>query len=395
VSTARRFILPDKALADSDWSFSSDGRALVTVGADRDVRLWDVASGKLMRRLELEKKGTPISWLRLTPDGRTLATGEGWQMVHLWDAATGKHQATLKLPPEREPFQKPLDSWQTAFTPDGRYLFASSTTNLWVWDLVARREIGPFEEDLREGSVVCTGPVAVSPDGRLMAWFDPEQQLCLYEVCTGKIVQRFKGGYSSVAFAPSGRRLATGCYADSSVLIWDLPLLFRSQPPPGKDNSPEALWAVLKSDEAAQAQRALWRLAALPEADAFLARHLRPVEGVLPQRVRTLLADLGSTDFDRREWAEEALAEAGEAVRSAIAEQLARTEDLEVKRRLAGLQERLQPRAPGRLREIRAVLALEARGTSEARRLLQRLAAGLADARLTQEAKKALERLPR
>jgi WD40 repeat protein len=296
VSTEKRVVLPDKALADSDWSFSSDGRALVTVGADRDVRLWDVASGKLVRRLELEKKGTPISWLRLTPDGRTLATGEGWQMIHLWDVATGKHQATLKLPAERVPFQKPQDSWQSAFTPDGRYLFASNTTNLWVWDVVAGREIGPFEEDRHEWSVAGSGAVAVSPDGRLMAWFGPDWHLCLYEVCTGKIVHRFKKGYSSIAFAPSGWRLATGCHADASVLIWDLPLLFRSQPPPGKDNSPEALWALLKSDDAPQAQRALWRLAALPEADALLARRLRPVEAVPPPRLRALLADLGSTE---------------------------------------------------------------------------------------------------
>jgi WD40 repeat protein len=394
VSTASRFVLADKVLAGSDWTFSSDGRTLVTVGEDRDIRLWDVASGKLLRRLEPEKKGKPVSWLRLTPDGRTLATGEGWEKVRLWDAATGKHLATLRLPAEREPFQKPLYDWQTAFTPDGRYLFASNTTNLWVWDVVARREIGPFEEDEHEWRLAASGRVAVSPDGRLMAWFDPARQLCLYEVCTGKIVYRLKGSYSSIAFTPSGWRLATSCNADSSVLIWDLPFLFRSQPPPGQDNSPEALWVLLKSDDAARAQRALWRLAALPEADAFLARHLRPVEGMPPQRLRTLLTDLGSTDFDRRQRAEEALAEAGEAARAALTEEFARTEDLEVKRRLAGLQERLQPRAPERLREIRAVLALEARGTPEARRLLQRLAAGLPDARLTQEAKNATERLP-
>jgi len=174
-----------------------------------------------------------------------------------------------------------------------------------------------------------------------------------------------------------------------------LPQLFRSQPPPGEDTSPEALWAVVQGDDAVQAHRALWRLVALPEADAFLARHLQPVDSVPPERLRALLADLASPNFDRRERAEETLAAAGEAVRVALAEEFARTKDAEVRRRLAGLREWLQPRAPERLREVRAVLALEARGTVEARRLLQRLAAGLSEARLTQEAKGALERLPR
>src|SRR5262249_19127251 len=184
-------------------------------------------------------------------------------------------------------------------------------------------------------------------------------KLRLYEVCTGIIVYRFKEDYSSIAFAPSGWRLATGCNADSSVLIWDLPLLFRSEALPRGDASPEALWDVLRAAHRAQAHPPLCRLAALPEADAFLASHLRPVEGVPSRRLGALLADLGSPEFDTRQRAEEELAAAGEAVRAALAEASAGTEDLEVRRRVERLQERLEARAPERLREARALLALE------------------------------------
>ena len=394
-STGKRLVLTDKDTTDSDWAFTLDGRALVTIGADQDVRLWDVNTGKLLRRLELEKKGEPIAFLRITPDGKTLVTGENWRKVHLWDAATGKHRATLTLPMEREPYQEPLDKWEIAFSPDGHYLFASNTTNLWVWDLVARREIGPFEGDKYEWRIAGSGQVAVSPDGRLTAWFDEAWKLRLYEVSTGRIVHRFEEGYSSIAFTPFGWRLAMGCNADASVLIWDLPLLFRSQPLPGKDNSPEALWSVLADDNAMQAHRALWRLAALTEADTFLADRLSPVKDMPPEQLRALLADLSSSDFATREKAEQALAAAGEAVRAALAEASAGTQDVEVARRLARLQARLQPWTPETLREVRAVMVLEARGTAEARRLLRRLAAGLPEARLTQEARAALERLPR
>lgn len=138
-----------------------------------------------------------------------------------------------------------------------------------------------------------------------------------------------------------------------------------------------------------------WRLAALPEADAFLARHLQPVETVPPERLRSLLADLGNSDFDAREKAEQGLAAAGESIRAAVVKALAKTKDVEVRRRLQRLQERLRPQAPERLREVRAVFVLETRGTAEARRLLQRLSAGLSESRLTQEAKAALTRLPK
>lgn len=394
-STGKRLVLPDKAAPDSDCYFSPDGRVLVTIGADQNVRQWDVTTGKLLRRLELEKKNGPIAWLRLTPDGKTLVTGENWRKIHLWDAANGKRRATLTLPADREPFQAPQHVWwETALSPDGRYLFASNAAS-WVWDLVAHHEIGPFERDEHAEETAGWRPVAVSPDGRLVAWFDQARKLRLYEVSTGRIVHRFEQSYSCIAFAPSGWRLATGCNADASVLIWDLPLLFRTQPLPGKDNNPESLWAFLASDNAMQAHRALWRLAALPEADTFLADRLFPVKGMPPEQLRALLADLGSVDFATREKAERTLAAAGGSVRTAIAEALAGAKDAEVRRRLARLQARLQPWTPEGLRQMRAVMALEARGTAEARRLLRRLATGLSEARLTQEARAALERLPR
>jgi hypothetical protein len=51
--------------------------------------------------------------------------------------------------------------------------------------------------------------------------------------------------------------------------------------------------------------------------------------------------------------------------------------------------------SPVRLRSLRALEVLERAGTAEARQLIQRIAAGAAEARLTREAKASLERLAR
>jgi WD40 repeat protein len=396
--TGKRLDLPGLVPLGADWSFTSDGRSLVTTGPGRGVRLWDVTTGKRQHRLELEKEGGPVTWLRVSPDGRMLATGDSGgkgQNVRLWDATTGKHRSRLTLPREVWPFWRAPEQWEVTFTPDGRYLFASNYPDLAAWDTATGREVGPFESDEGGEGGAVTGAVAVSPDGRLVAWFSSAGHLRLYEACTGRLVHRFVDGqHWSAAFAPSGWRLATGSYADGSALVWDLPLLFRSQLP-GKDARPEVLWDMMAGDDAAAAHRALWRLAALPGADAFLSRRLTEVERVPPERLRALLADLGSPDFAKRQRAEDALAAAGEAVRAALAEADRGAKDAEVRRRLARLRARLRPPEARRLREVRAVLALEARGTLEARRLLETLAAGAPEARLTQEAGAALRRLER
>src|SRR5262245_29414966 len=70
------------------------------------------------------------------------------------------------------------------------------------------------------------------------------------------------------------------------------------------------------------------------------------------------------------------LAATRDGAKSYLARSLRDSPDLEVRRRLERLLKPLEPRAPQRLRECRAVLALEARGTPAARRLLRLWAEG-------------------
>src|SRR5262249_20675527 len=147
---------------------------------------------------------------------------------------------------------------------------------------------------------------------------------------------------------------------------------------------PAQLWADMADRDAGAAQRALWRLAATPGMESYLAGRLAP--GV-PGRFKELLRDLDSNDFATREKAEKDLASAGEAAQPALEAALAGAADLELRRRLERLLRPLDGDGLLALRRHRAVLALEARGTAEARRLLRRLAGGEALARLTQEAR--------
>jgi hypothetical protein len=110
------------------------------------------------------------------------------------------------------------------------------------------------------------------------------------------------------------------------------------------------------------------------------------------ERLKALIADLASPEQKVRLDAEVALAQ----MREAAAEALHQAEDegeIELRLRVRLLLEKLQPRSAVSVREHRAILALEVRGTKEAAAVLRKLADGLTDAESTRQAKSALTRL--
>ena len=67
----------------SDWvrsvSWSPDGGQLVSGSSDNTVRVWDAASGELLRTLYHLPEG---GWLAMEPDGRYRANAAGKRCVH-------------------------------------------------------------------------------------------------------------------------------------------------------------------------------------------------------------------------------------------------------------------------------------------------------------------------
>jgi RNA polymerase sigma factor (sigma-70 family) len=71
-------------------AFAADGKKLASAGEDGSLCVWDVATGKELRRL----KGSPVSPdaplpIALAPDGRTLAQALPDQTIQSWDVDSG------------------------------------------------------------------------------------------------------------------------------------------------------------------------------------------------------------------------------------------------------------------------------------------------------------------
>jgi hypothetical protein len=412
-------------------AITPDGTTAASVDQAGVVKLWDVAAGR--ERASLTRTGQGSALLDVTADGRTLTVVCGDGVARQWDVATGRQVASFPcrrpacvtvspdgatlawadaatrapgrfwdVPAGRERAPLPQPAVPQAFTPDGRGLvtITHEEDTLRVWEMATGR-VRATVRDIREGDLHA---IAVHPGGRVMAWAYGKRgaPLRLVDVVTGATWAELRGGdrndgFRVTAFSADGTTLAAAEGPDTAIRVWDVRAMWRS-PGPGdlSDRDLEALWADLAGEDAAQAYQTIVRLAGAPgQAVPWLGRHLRPVAAADERRTAELIADLESDRFAVRDAAARALEKLGESAGPALRRALAGAPGPETRRRVAGLLDALGPAAapPDRVRVLRAVEALEHAGTPEARRVLETLAGGLPDARLTRDARAALARL--
>jgi WD40 repeat protein len=374
-------------------AITADCRTLAAGTGAKGVLLWD-----LENRRERAFRTEGVRSVAFTPDGRALAVGgselPGGRFIgtlRLWDVPTGKEQARLPVHGGGVRF--------LAFTADGRTLASCSLDDSTVklWEVLTGKERATFR-GLMEGG---TCPAFAADGSMLAAGGEEEGTVKLWDLSAHKELATLKGDANFVhalAFTPDGKTLASAEGPDTAIRLWDLSGLrnFSKQPATALANEElEALWTALASADAARAYQSIWALARAPrQAVPWVQERLSPVAAVEPPKLARLLASLDSDAFPERERATIELEKLGEALGPALRKVLTEQSSLEMRRRVKRLLEKLEPTAsPENLRVLRALEVLEHIGTAEARRVLERLADGTPEARLTREAKASLARL--
>jgi WD40 repeat protein len=182
---------------------------MASVGGDDDtLRLWDTATG--------DPLGPPLAVhgfdVAFSPDGDVLAVAAYPTLISLWDTHSWQNIGELRAGPATGSFFK------LAFSPDGRYIAATTSGSLWVWNTETQEPAGPPLADGGDG-------LAFGPHSSTLAYVDADGSVAFRDLATGTAVgepiSTQQNGVDSLAFSPDGRVLAVGG-RDGTLRFWDV-----------------------------------------------------------------------------------------------------------------------------------------------------------------------------
>jgi serine/threonine protein kinase len=189
--------------------FTDDGRSLVTTGRDQRLKLWNAASGSLIRTIELDDG--PATALAVS--GSRALTGHAGGHIVLWDLERAERIATFR--------RNEAEVWSVVFAgrPD-RFAASGHDWKVALWDAANTAE--PIQVIDAHESAAQAVAFTQSPRGPLLASGGADKTVKLWNLDTLDRVRTYRGHrdfVTALAFSPRGTALASASL-DGGIRVW-------------------------------------------------------------------------------------------------------------------------------------------------------------------------------
>jgi general transcriptional corepressor TUP1 len=196
--------------------FSLDGRYVAT-GCNRLAQIYDVVTGQTVATLQDNgNKDDTDLYIRsvcFSPDGKYLATGAEDKIIRVWDIASSRIVNSFTGHEQ--------DIYSLDYSRNGRLIASGSGDHtVRLWDLESGRQLSSFQID--DGVTT----VAISPNNQFLAAGSLDKSVRVWDI-NGNLIERLEGDYGhrdsvySVAFSPDTSSLVSGSL-DKTIKMWDL-----------------------------------------------------------------------------------------------------------------------------------------------------------------------------
>ena len=177
--------------------FSPDGSRILSLGTEGSAKLWDVASGRLLRTFSIN--GGAIETFAFSPDSKQIVTGSGdLNSPKVWNAATGELVEGFKA--DASGFFE-----IAAISPDGRTAVAGTADTVKLLEMKTGRLVRELKS--QDGTFLLA---AFSPRGdRIVTAAKTDEIITIWDVATGRLLSRKKrpaGSLFAVAYGKAGPR---------------------------------------------------------------------------------------------------------------------------------------------------------------------------------------------
>ncbi len=197
---------------------SSDGKFALTGSTDQTALLWDLETGKQLRRFVGHEDA--VSAVQFSKDGQFVLTASYDKTARLWETATGKETRVFVENRNGVLIGHSGKILSAAISADGRLVAtASEDKTARIWDAKTGKQLFELKHAGRVNSI------AFSPDSRLLLTGGDDKIARLYSTETGKETKQFIGhteAITSVAYSPDGKQVLSASMEDGTARLWNV-----------------------------------------------------------------------------------------------------------------------------------------------------------------------------